>query len=346
MEIARPFIRLPYAFDAELLARETEGLPEKAWRPHPLGLKGNHAVPLISRGGRDNDDFNGRMASTRHLTACPYLQQTMAALGEVLGRSRLMKLAPGCEVSEHIDFNYHWYTRVRIHIPVVTSPQVTFFCGEEQVHMRPGECWIFNSWQRHRVVNAGRNDRTHLVLDAAGSSRFWRTVRRMQQFDPVADAAALDAMVERFDFAPRRKVCIRTEQFNVSPVMSPGELDALVAELVRDFSQNPENDRETVIHYGNSLWDFAKDWREIWHQYGHGPAGWPHYKASIGTAHGHLSPDSSAPVTQSNGVCVNKVIVQRILKPALSVDQYELFTTAASGIDEANVQDGLREQTG
>jgi hypothetical protein len=346
VEIARPFIRLPYAFDAEILARETQRLPATAWMPHPLGLEGNHAVPLISRGGGDNDDFNGRMASTRHLAACPYVQQTMAALGEVLGRSRLMKLAPGCQVSEHIDFNYHWYTRVRIHIPVVTNPQVTFFCGDEQVHMRPGECWIFNSWQRHRVVNSGRDERTHLVVDAAGSSRFWRTVRRMQRFDPVADAAVLDAMVERFDFVPGRKVCIRTEQVNVTPVMSPGELDALVTELVRDFSQNLENGQETVRHYTDLLWDFAKDWREIWHQYGYGPAGWPHYQASIATAHGRLNPDSRAPVTHSNGIGVNRVIIHRILKPALAIDQYQPFLEAAYGNGSADAQDGLKSQLG
>lgn len=328
MEIARPFIRLPFSFDTARLKGETNKLPQEAWMPHPLGLRGNFAVPLVSRDGGDNDDFHGRMCVTRYLKASPYLQQAMAAFGEVLGRSRLMKLESGCEVSEHIDFNYHWYTRVRIHVPVITNPGVTFYCGHEQVHMRSGECWIFNSWHRHRVVNAGENERIHLVIDAAGSSRFWRIVRRMQQLDPVDDGAAIDAMAQQVLWKMGNQEVLTTEQFNIAPVMSPGELDAMVGELVRDFSQNPNNDHQRVNHYTNVLWDFTKDWREIWHTHGYGRSGWAHYQAAIVAVQDQLHPDARALVTHSNGIGVNRIIVHRILKPALATDQYERFLSA------------------
>jgi hypothetical protein len=327
MEIARPFIRLPFAFEADTLAQEVEALSDDAWMDHPLGLLGNFAIPLVSREGSDNDDFHGRMCVTAHLAACSYLQQVMASFGEVLGRSRLMKLAPGCEVSEHIDFNYHWYTRVRIHIPIATNPDVTFYCADESVHMRPGECWIFNSWCRHRVVNAGRQERIHLVIDAAGSSRFWRIVRRMQEMDPNTDSAAIDALVERIPFEPQKQVRVLTEQFNIAPVMSPGEIDALAADLVRDFSQCASNEPHRVRHYAILLSDFAKDWRAIWHQYGYGRDGWPAYRAAIAAVHGQLHPDAGALVTQ-NGIGVNRIILQRILKPALATDQYDRFTAS------------------
>ena len=62
------------------------------------------------------------MQETGHLKACPYIRQAIASFGEVFGRSRLMKLGTGSEVSQHVDFNYHWYTRVRIHIPIITNP--------------------------------------------------------------------------------------------------------------------------------------------------------------------------------------------------------------------------------
>jgi len=325
MDIARPFIRLPFAFDADQLAREVRDLQNDSWRPHPLGLPGNFAVPLISRDGEENDDFHGRMCVTRHLRACPYTGQVMATFGEVLGRSRLMKLGPGCEVSEHIDFNYHWYTRVRIHVPVITNPSVTFYCGDENVHMKPGECWIFNSWQRHRVVNDGQEERVHLVIDTAGSSRFWRTVRRMQQFDSLIDSSAIDALVERVSFQPQWEPQILTEQFNIAPVMAPGEIDALVSSLVDDFVQKSDNDPPRVKHYANLLWDFAKDWREIWHLHGYSRAGWPLYEAAIARVHGQLHPDPHALVTSSNQIGVNRIIVQRILNVALATEQYQRF---------------------
>lgn len=325
MEIARPFIRLPFAFDAGRLSQEVGTLRNDAWMPHPLALRGNAAVPLISRDGGDNDDFHGRMCVTEHLQACPYMQQVMASFGEVLGRSRLMKLEPGCEVAEHIDFNYHWYTRVRIHIPIVSNPDVTFYCDDENVHMRPGESWIFNSWRRHRVVNAGTRDRIHLVIDAAGSGRFWRIVRRMQLLNPLTQAAEIDAQVEQVRFEPHTQAHVLTEEFNIAPVMSPGEIDALVRDLVRDFSNNPGNNSQRVTHYSNLLLDFASDWREIWHQYGYTRDGWPHYQAAIDGVRSRLHPDPGALVTHSNGIGVNRIILQRILKPALATEQYDRF---------------------
>jgi hypothetical protein len=52
----------------------------------------------------------------------PYLRQVLAGFGVVWGRSRLMRLAPGASVPEHADINYHWHTRVRLHVPVFTQP--------------------------------------------------------------------------------------------------------------------------------------------------------------------------------------------------------------------------------
>lgn len=107
MRLARPFVRLPYRFDPARLSAEARALPAMAWRPHPTGQPGNSAVALISQGGSDNDAFTGAMLPTAHLTHTPYHRQVMATFGEVLGRSRLMKLTAGSEVGLHVDFNHH-----------------------------------------------------------------------------------------------------------------------------------------------------------------------------------------------------------------------------------------------
>lgn len=328
VEISRPFIRLPYAFDAERLAEETAALPDIAWMTHPAGFRGNSAVPFISRNGEVNEDFHGRMLETRWLESCPYARQVLGAFDEVLGRSRLMKLATGAEVSTHVDFNYHWYTRVRVHVPVVTNPAVRFQCADESLHMRAGECWIFNSWRRHRVVNDGGQDRVHLVVDLAGSSRFWSTVRKMERFDPVSDRQAIESVLRSVPFEPESAVRLATERFNVPPVMAPGEVDALVRELVSDFTAHPANDPDLVARYRELLLDFARDWREIWHLYGYQRAGWPRYHAAIEAVRSRLHPDSRALVTASNEVGVNPIVVQRILRAALVTDQFDAFAEA------------------
>jgi quercetin dioxygenase-like cupin family protein len=318
MELSRPFIRLPFSFDADTLASEVASIPANAWMAHPSRMRGNSAVALISRDGGDNDDFEGRMQPTPHLRSCPYTEQVMGSFGEVLARSRLMRLAPGCEVQMHVDFNYHWYTRVRIHVPIVTDPRVIFHCGEERVNMQPGECWIFDSWRRHRVVNAGDSDRVHLVVDLSGSSRFWQLVRQAEGLPDSVEAKFIP-------FDPACQVTLLTEQYNTAPVMAPGEVDALVRELVLDFSSHPDNDPLLVQRYTLLLGDFCKDWRQVWLQHGYEPAGSARYRALIESLRSQLHADPRALITGSNQVGVNPIIVQRILRPALAPEHADQF---------------------
>ena len=325
MKLAKPFIRLPLAFDAKRLAQEAAQLEQAAWRPHPLGLKGNSAIALISRAGGDNDEFGGRMAATPYLDQCPYHQQVMASFSEVLARSRLMKLDAGCEVQYHVDFNYHWYTRVRIHIPISTNPGVVFYCGAEKIHMGEGECWIFDNWRRHNVVNGSEYERIHLVIDLSGSSRFWKMVSQALQADPAEDGTGADKQFKFVPYEPNERVDILTENYNISPVMAPGEIDALVADLVSEFVEHPGNDPELVERYKLLLTDFASDWRETWHRYGIGKQGLPHYRRLIDRVKSELHPNRRALLITANDIGVNPVIVQRILRAALAVDVYDQF---------------------
>ena len=72
--------------------------------------------------------------------------------------------------------NYYWRERVRVHVPIVTQPTVRFVCGGEEVNMREGECWIFDTWRMHNVVNDHALPRIHLVADTVGGAGFWQLV--------------------------------------------------------------------------------------------------------------------------------------------------------------------------
>ena len=314
MRLTRPFIRLPFLFDAGRLEAEVERLGRGPWMRHPSRMRGNSAIPLISSGGGDNDSFEGQKNPTPHLERCPYAQQAMACFGEVLSRSRLMKLDAGAEVSLHVDFNYHWFSRVRIHIPIVTGPEVIFHCGRERLHMAAGECWIFDSWQRHRVVNGGNRDRVHLVIDLCGSSRFWRMVREAESRGP----AALEETVRFVPFEPGKSTGLRLERFTGLPVMAPGECAALVEDLIADFSRNRANDPRMVRIYTELLRDFAHDWRELWVLYGQQPEEIGRYRALIEATRKRLHPDRRALTTASNDIGVNAVFSQRVLNAALA----------------------------
>jgi hypothetical protein len=325
LELSQPFIRLPSAFDADLLSEEIGKIADSAWMSHPQRMHGNSAVALISKGGEDNDAFTGAMAETPHLQACPYVRQVLASFGVVLGRSRLMKLAAGAEVALHVDFNYHWYSRVRIHIPIITNPDVTFYCADQQVHMQAGESWLFNAWRRHRVTNNGGQDRVHLVVDTAGSSQFWNKVREMAAYDPLSEAEKIEQMIKPVAYQSDKEVEILTEKYNIAPVMAPGEVDALVDGVIRDFEQNSDNDQELMRQYKIMLLDFAKDWREIWLLNGYQPEGWPQYRQAIDRVAGQLQSSPQALLTQSNRIRINQVIVHRILSAALAVETMDQF---------------------
>ena len=326
MELSHPFIRLPFSFDANRLKQELAVFEDSVWMEHPNRINGNSAIPLISLNGEDNNDFSGQMQATPHLDRCEYVQQVMASFGEVLARSRFMKLAAGEEVTEHVDFNYHWYDRVRIHIPITTYPEVQFYCGDEQVNMRAGECWIFDSWRRHKVVNNSQFDRTHLVIDTAGSSSFWNLVDKMQAYSADFRSTDFESNLQHVAYAKGQPHEFNLEKYNVAPVMAPGELEAIANELIDDVAANPDNNPALVQEYRQLLRSLAKDWRETWLLFGFEHAGIEHYRKLLNRTVKQLRPNSRALVTASNDVGINPIIMQRILRAALNVEQLERIT--------------------
>src|SRR5215207_7190582 len=221
MRLPKPFYRLPLRFDVERLRAEVSALPAHAWVRHPNDIKGNSAARLISVDGSENDDVSGRMQATAHLQQSPYIRQILASFGVVWSRSRLLRLAPGATVPEHADINYHWFTRVRLHIPIITRPEVRFYCGDQVVHMAAGEAWVFDNWRSHRVENFTSDERIHLVADTSGSAAFWRMVAQSESASEVRQVPYVEG----------REVMPLTERARLPAVMMPAEVDFLVLDL-------------------------------------------------------------------------------------------------------------------
>ena len=225
MRLPRPFYRLPVRFDAARLQAELEALPDTAWARHPKEFEGNASIRLISVDGAENDGMRGVMRPTPHLQACPYVRQVLASFGVVWSRSRFMRLSARSNVPEHADTSYHWFQRVRLHIPVITWPEVRFRCGDESVHMAPGEAWLFDNWRRHSVVNPTDHERVHLVADTFGNSRFWQY---------VAESAGVP-QDRRLPYRPELDAQVLTELAVARPVMPPAEVELLVRDIIGEL---------------------------------------------------------------------------------------------------------------
>jgi hypothetical protein len=280
MKLPMPFLRLPLHFDAGALAAEIAQFDESDWRPHPNGLPGNTALALVAvDGNAASDAVRGPMAPTRHLQRCPYLQQVLASLGAVVGRTRLMRLSGQAEVSAHVDTAYYWWQRVRVHVPIVTQPTVRFICGDAEVNMAAGECWIFDTWRMHRVINDAEHSRIHLVADTVGGEGFSALVARglphrapsagwsAQAIAPQAGAGA----------APRY------ETQNLPTVMTPWELREYLHFLFSEAAPHP-----ALAALRTAGMQLEHAWQSLWACHGEASAGWPEYRAALDRFVGHV----------------------------------------------------------
>ncbi len=265
MKLPLPFIQLPLLFDAATLEAEINAIDESDWRPHPQGFPGNSMLPLVAvDGDPGNEAFAGRMRPTPYLERCPYLSQVFASLGATVGRSRLMRLAGQAEVTRHADQGYYWVERVRVHVPIVTQPTVRFECGGEVINMAPGECWIFDTWRQHSVLNDASLSRVHLVVDTVGGGGFWDLVGRGRPHNmPPAGWP-----VHRLAPAPGQLAQFPCETVNVPVVMSPWELNAHFGLLFADVEPHPN-----VQPLRAATQRFTRAWQGLWFRHGDRPEG-------------------------------------------------------------------------
>jgi Aspartyl/Asparaginyl beta-hydroxylase. len=275
MKLQVPFVQLPVLFDADELAREIGALDVDSWRDHPQKYPGNFALPLISvDGDPDSDAVAGPMRATPYLSQCPYLMQVMSHLGAVWGRARLMKLVGQAEVSPHFDMNYYWRERMRVHVPIVTRPTVRFVCGDAEVNMAAGECWIFDTWRTHRVINGADDERIHLVADTVGSSALWSLIGH-----GYAPTAANTPPEWRPEWVPRSSQAVtrlRYESINVPDVMTPWELREHLFFLLSEAKPHSQLDQAR-----QHTLQFLVEWQSLWAQYGNDHAGWPAYRHAL-----------------------------------------------------------------
>ncbi len=305
MRLTQPFVKLPIRFSADALAAEVNALPPSAWVPHATGFPGNEAVRLVTPGGRPTDAFEGPMGPTENLALCPYIRQVMAALGGVWGRSRLMGLGAGGEVPEHVDSHYHWRTHLRIHVPVITNPEVLFTCGDVTVHMAAGECWVFDSFRWHEVHNRGTERRVHLVLDTVVSERLWDMI------DAAQSGAETPARTLQPGAASGETLMF--EQFNAPKIMSPWEIRGHIAFVAGEAT--PHQSLEQVLR---RLDKFADAWAALWAQFGPSDQGIAGYRELAGRTRADLQRLGAGQVKLDNELDLGFVLDQLVFTMAIA----------------------------
>lgn len=75
------------------------------------------------------------------------------------------RMRPGTTIPEHIDLSPVFNVSHRIHVPLVTNPDVYFMINGERCIMEEGNAYEINNKVMHSVENKGSETRIHLLFD-------------------------------------------------------------------------------------------------------------------------------------------------------------------------------------
>jgi hypothetical protein len=196
-----------------------------------------------------------------------------------------------------------------VHVPIVTQPTVRFECGDAAINMAAGECWIFDTWRMHRVLNDADEARIHLVVDTVGGSRFWDMVASGRGHGAPARA---EWQPRRVQPEPGQAAGFALETVNVPAVMSPWEMHALFGQLFVDARPHPRLQAMQVLAA-----QLIRAWRGLWAQYGEVEAGRAHFRAVVDRFREQALP-LSEPLLLNNGGSFLTAMLLLVLQSAVN----------------------------
>ncbi|WP_404372333.1 aspartyl/asparaginyl beta-hydroxylase domain-containing protein [Sphingomonas sp. MMS24-J45] len=169
-------LRLPLDFDPVRLRADLDALIDTPWTEHFVrqNYEGDWSVlPLRCTKGATHpvmqiySDPNATdYEDTPLLGRSPYFREVLASLHCPLQAVRLMRLTPGSIIKEHRDNDLEAECgHARLHIPIVTNPDVDFRLNGTRIVLDPGSLWYLRLSDPHSVANRGSADRVHLVVD-------------------------------------------------------------------------------------------------------------------------------------------------------------------------------------
>lgn len=167
-------IQLPIAIDPGPLAAELAAIAPACWSSHFNRDYHNGGWSGVALRASDAEGRNLYLDAVRRealrdtdiLERCPAMRALLRSLPCPLHGARLLRLAPGGVIREHCDPDLRFDDgEARLHIPIVSNPDVEFYVAGERVIMEPGECWFLDLSRPHRVSNNGTTPRVHLVVD-------------------------------------------------------------------------------------------------------------------------------------------------------------------------------------
>ena len=164
--------KLPKQYDINKILLELKSLPklymsfntEKNVYEDVEGGRIDQIALQTIEGMSDSSYGTGRLNSLKHneedfvipLFDIPYINSIIKELG--MYRTRVMRLSPS------VCYSYHQDPTMRIHIPLITNDNCFMIIDNEIIrYPADGHCYRINTTKFHTAVNAGDEDRFHIV---------------------------------------------------------------------------------------------------------------------------------------------------------------------------------------
>jgi hypothetical protein len=165
-------VQLPRTYDAGLLMRDLQVLRNVPSAPQPGPYHAGEwtGIALHSMGGK-NSVFPSspgldQYQETEHLRQTPYFKEILDELKCPKEVVRILFLPPGGHIKDHFDFHTNFqFGLVRLHIPILTNPDVAFIIEGHRMKWNPGELWYGDFSRVHSVKNDSQLVRVHIVMD-------------------------------------------------------------------------------------------------------------------------------------------------------------------------------------
>ena len=165
-------VRLPRTYDVVLLQRDLNTLQEvrRAPQPGPYHKGEWTGIALYSMGGKQSTFPSAagtdHYQATEELQRAPYFKQILDELNCPKEVVRILFLPPEGHIKDHFDFHTSFqFGLLRLHIPIVTHPDVAFLIDGQRMNWNAGELWYGDFSKVHSVKNDSPVVRVHMVVD-------------------------------------------------------------------------------------------------------------------------------------------------------------------------------------
>ena len=207
-------IQFPLHFDIYKLKEDLHKVMNTPWIDHynQNDYDGKwSSIALMSANGK-SDNIYAFNTDTKEITAtdvlesCTYFKEILHAFPFEKAAVRLLNLAAGAQIKPHSDHCLGYEDGCfRLHIPIITNPDVIFILDDNRLIMNEGECWYINANFTHSVANNGLEDRIHLVID--GFRNDWTDAlffahyseKQFQKPEPILDDHTKKLMIEQLE---------------------------------------------------------------------------------------------------------------------------------------------------